>query len=383
VTGLRSILSFGPKRNLRESGLIATTAFMFLTILIFFQKLWLADRAFPNVPVFRFLADAPVWVHAGIFYLAIAFAVLLLVTARLNRAVFIWPFVLTFSASWFLDVLRLQPQLYLGYIFLILLAVDRNKANLQRVIIFVYFWAGLQKLNFGWTSQFFPRALKSFEVFSGLDVNSFPIAVGVSAALFESLIGLMLLLPKTRNMGVLAATALHLFILLLLGPLNGDMEPFVWPWNAWMICVVWLLFIDEREKTVFFNRGFTGHIVTVLFLIGPLSNFAGWWNDYLAFKIYSGNVRAGYILYPPESKYQEDPIFEEITTRKRGINISSWGFADVGANHFPSDWYFKDFFWQICRKLNVPSGEQKFTLRIHTVEGFWNHSISKSNFQCE
>ena len=57
-----------PKRDMRATGLIVATALMFLTNLIFFQKLWMAERDFPKVPIFRFLSATPGWVTGTILF---------------------------------------------------------------------------------------------------------------------------------------------------------------------------------------------------------------------------------------------------------------------------------------------------------------------------
>ena len=368
-------------RDTRTALVLAVTGLMFLINLISFPKYWSADRSFPNVPLFRFLTDVPSFVHLIIFYILILSSTLLILKCRSRRAGFILPLILAFSFSWFLDVLRLQPQFYLALVFLVLIAFDKGILNLQRVIILVYFWAGLQKLSFAWAEKFFPVYLKQLSFFANFE--HIPLFFGIMAALFECSIAFLLFFRATRIGGVYAATFLHLFILLLLGPLTMNWEPFVWSWNVWMIAVVWLLFYKKNEALKLFKGGFLGLLVSFLFILAPFGSYFGTWNDYLAFRFYSATARAGHIVYPQDSPYKEHSVFKDFPYKKNGVSIDGWGYSETGANNFPSDWYFKDLFWQVCQKMKIKSGQPDFKLRIHKVEGFWKLKAVKTETTCE
>ncbi len=113
----------------------------------------------------------------------------------------------------------------------------------------VYFWSGFHKLNSTFVDTIFPQlmlpVLGSPGAFGSL-VNS---VGGYAAPIAELSLGVMLIVPsaKLQLVGAAMGVAMHLFILLSVGPLGSNMYVSIWPWNVG--CIVVLLLLRNPAKS--------------------------------------------------------------------------------------------------------------------------------------
>lgn len=355
------------KINLSRSHLLdISTALLLLVSLVFFKDLWLSDRLFPVVPGFFWLTDSPPLAHSILYYAAILFlTAMFLPKAGVQRYAPVLA-ILTIALSCLFDVLRLQPAIYLALITLILVRADKSRVSIQIMFVLIYFWTGFQKLNHNFIQSGFERLLQDIPL--PAFVLSWMPMLAVLTALIEMSIGIFLIFGKTRIFGVLLGTFFHVLILLLLGPIGLNWEPFVWAWNIWMIASLWILFFNT-EGGLDYRRPYAAVYVAVvlLFFVGPVANLFGWWNDYLSFKFYSSNTRSAVIKLQPGSPWQTHGLFRNAVVYEGRINIAQWGFAETGVPEFSNEWYYERFFFQICEKLKVPPEDKSMLLIIFGI----------------
>ena len=65
-----------------------------------------------------------------------------------------------------------------------------------------------------------------------------PLAAGIVAPYLEMGLGLSLLFPRTRRVGVIGILVMHVLLLAMLGPWSLGWNSVVWPWNLAMVVLV-------------------------------------------------------------------------------------------------------------------------------------------------
>src|SRR5262249_22211025 len=154
-----------------------------------------------------------------------------------------------------------------------------------------YFWSGVQKLNWSFCHEVVPSLLEPH-----LGRLPYLPAIGIGIAISEALIGIGLLIQRTRQIAVISAICMHSLILVSL--ISARQNCIIWPWNISMMIMVPLLFwrigINGLKALLDFGRsGFAGHFAkVVLILCGllPAFSFIGLWDMYLSAALYSGNT---------------------------------------------------------------------------------------------
>ena len=128
-------------------------------------KLWLTYRVFPLAPLVEGLS-APAVVH-NLILLVLAASLLLLIF-RLNAWV-IFAFFLALTVALVLDQNRLQPWVYFYSLILLLFYHSKNLPDpafvlnaLRLILICMYLWSGLHKLNGSFLSIEFPQLVQDF-----------------------------------------------------------------------------------------------------------------------------------------------------------------------------------------------------------------------------
>jgi hypothetical protein len=134
-----------------------------------------------------------------------------------------------------------------------------------------------------------------------------------AAPAIEVFIGLGLWFSRTRWLAVIAAFAVHLSALLLLGPLGHKHNWIVWPWNLAMPALVVILFPREPMKEVwaYLKRSAWSVAVVALFWLLPILSFFGKWDSYLSFSLYTGNLTKADVFISASLRERLPPALQE------------------------------------------------------------------------
>jgi hypothetical protein len=300
--------------------------------LLLSPHLWWGVRAFPPIPIAPGLLDLPVGLT--IFLSATMFASIGAIAIMKRPR---WPLAaLLFSAAILVvfDINRLQPYFYQYLIMLLALAGELPlalpdvRAGRERgsggegshsnslaiaafVVVSIYFWSGLQKANHTFHDEIFPWLVKP--LVGDLGRLAW---IAYVAPFLETTIGILLLIPRTRLLGIIGSGIMHGFLLLALGPLGHNYNSIVWPWNFWMFVFVLILFARNRDPR---SRGRDlkvankepilklawgtpmGKGIAVLVGVLPILNFAGLWDGFLSASFYSGRLRDAWIYFTPNA----------------------------------------------------------------------------------
>jgi hypothetical protein len=358
-----------PERRLRV--LRATVCAGLIAGLLLSPKLWVSIRFYPLTSITAFLKPLPYPFDYAIYILLIA---LLAASALAPRSP--WPVaasVLLLAALCAQDQSRLQPWCYQYACMLIALAqpASGSALNVCRLIIAaIYFWSGAEKLNPYFASGTFTYLAQPIAM-------HFPVLVlkaGYAAPFVEMAGGIGLLARKLRVLAVAMLIAMHVLILLAIGPFGHNSNTVVWPWNLAMILFLVLLFNHNETpaREILLGRATFHRLVFALFALAPALSFFNLWDSYLSSALYSGNRNQG-VIYMTESvaAYLPDEVDEDIDEEPGGAGkllINDWSFDELNVPAYPEPRIYKNAARKLCEFAVKPS-DVRLELRAKAVLG--------------
>ncbi len=252
--------------------------------------LWLTSRPYPLVPVGGWLPSIPAFPSQVIYGTLLTS---LLLACRYGR--FAVVFFLSGSAFLFLfDQNRCQPWFYMYWIMLLLTLLPEKEslAGCRVTLSAVYLWSGIQKCNLVFFQAVVPWFAQPASAW--LPKNYLPAVqwIVASAPFVEMFIGLALWISWTRRGAIIAVILVHVTALVFLGPLGHKYNLVVWPWNLAMIALACILFPFGPMEGNFsrLRRSSIGFASGALVSLLPILSYFGWWDSYMSFALYSGNL---------------------------------------------------------------------------------------------
>jgi hypothetical protein len=354
-----------------------TVAFGFLAGVLLSIHLWLSTRNYPLVPVVRGLSHIPS--PLDYFCLVCLIGLLLLVGVDYKPGKCIAALLVLIAVLGFFDQCRWQPWAYQYSLMLAAIGFfywkgshihDEEAAlNMCRLImISIYFYSGLQKINPNFAPHVFPH------LFGGGGTTASPLQVlAMFPPFVEASIGIGLLTKTLRYFTVLAATALHGFILLRFGPLGFNYNSVIWPWNVAMIALLFLLFwrTDFSFVNVLWNNPFAFQkVLLLLVLIMPLFSFFGRWDSYLSWSLYSGNVDGANIFVSdtvaPKLPAYLQKYLKHFSDNNNQLSIRNWSLGELNVPPYPETRIYREIGADVCR-LSQNSADLALYVREKTT----------------
>jgi hypothetical protein len=217
-------------------------------------RLWIGPRSYPLSPVLDFVPQPAHPVDYALFAALFALAGAMLVSPKPQEC--IASFLAITAIFCLLDQTRWQPWVFLYAFLLATLALfswrsddvagrDRVLDIARLIIVGTYFFSGLQKANLNFVQNDFPWIVSPIT-----DVLP-PAApelhwLGMAAPLIQVALALGLLTRRFRRISLIAAVAMHVFILSMFGPLGLNWNNIIWPWTAAMAVLDVLLFSSTQ-----------------------------------------------------------------------------------------------------------------------------------------
>jgi len=345
-----------------------TVSLFFLAGIFLSFKLWISNRFFPLVPV---SGNLPVLPHAVNYGLAILLILLLGINLFLERRVINFSLILILLILLIADQNRWHPWVYIYFLLLILLCFPLQScfppqsiekqlnlfSCLQLIIIGVYIWSGIHKLNPNFINITFYNILTNLFWFKSPELLRVIKPFGYFIPVVEIGIGLALYFPQFRNIGVYTAIITHLFILIYLSPLGINSNSAVYPWNVAMICLAFLLFYKVKDKIQIAGQGIGqlyGIAIILLIYMLPILNFFGYWDHYLSFSLYSDKTKAYYIAIGEKELLKIDKrlatYFLPIKGLQGGqiIDVNKWCLGELNVPFYPESRVFKQVAKTFC-----------------------------------
>jgi hypothetical protein len=254
-------------------------------------------RLFPTAPIFDFLDNVPPLVHTSLFVLSVFLTIAAFLNTK-NKCLLIGLLV-TDLLLCVLDQNRWQPWEYQYLLVIFIFIINTHRQNIIPIAIsfllaFTYIYSGLSKLNEGFLHEIWINVLLKhfFRLPAWVTAKHWVYFSGYILGIVELLAGIGLLFKRTQKICAMALVLMHLFILLVFGPLGLTYNKIVWPWNVAMILYLYFVFIRRNSQVVGFRQLNVGwnRLVILCWGILPAFNFIGYWDNYLSMNLYSGNT---------------------------------------------------------------------------------------------
>jgi hypothetical protein len=297
-------------------------------------KLWTADRLFPLLPVSDIFNILPGFIHVALFIISILLLIALIFFPNRKLAFLL---ILIELISCLSDQNSWQPW---EYQFIFMLAVfafsntEEEKINCwQIIVIAIYFFSGFYKL----TPSFISTIWNYYILHTWFGIKNalpFILKLGYVLPLIEMTAAIGLCINKTRKISTVILITMHVFILILLGPLGLNISALVWPWNLLMIILLYQLFF--KRETVFFSnksrKAFTW-IIYGWWCVLPWLHLFGYWDKSLSMVLFSGQVEQMYICTNSiKAKVQLAEYFVNSKGKfpcEKVLSVSRWGDSEI------------------------------------------------------
>ena len=342
---------------------LCIVACFWLIAKIWSYKLWLSWRLYPVLPPFDLLEHIPAWFHAFLFLNSCVLLLLLLVRPSDKRLVFL--LVVNELVSCTLDQNRWQPWQYMYMLIATnFMLVKQPRHMLLIILASIYWYSGLHKLNHNFIERIWMQWLHADEWTAGL--KQWGTISGYLAACIEFIAGLGLLFVRTRKIASFTLLLMHLFILLMIGPLGKHTNTIVWPWNVAMMLLLAQLLSDESPiKATFFKSVYAFAMIIPVCILPALSFFNAW-DSYLSFSLYSGKVPRAYLCV---EHINEIPELKRYAAKSDKINacrgatliaLNKWCMSELKVPYYPETRAFN----QLQQKLILTNPGAGITLNL-------------------
>jgi predicted DCC family thiol-disulfide oxidoreductase YuxK len=357
------------------------------------RHLWIGPRSYPLAPVFDFLPQAMHPVDYVLFAGLLALAAAMLVSPRPQK--FIVTFLANMGIFCLLDQTRWQPWVFLYGCMLATMALfswdsedlagrDRALNTARLIIAGTYLFSGLQKINVNFVQNDFPWIVSPI-------TDVLPAAapalhwLAVAAPLIQVAFALGLLTRRFRRISLIAAVAMHVFILGMFGPLGLNWNNIIWPWTAAMAVLDILLFAGKQEfswREIVWSGRNRYHAAVLAVLIGlPLLSFVNLWDSYLSAALYSGNITEAEIYTNDRGRNSLPERFRmylvHTSEGTNVLNIQRWAIEDLNVTAYPEVRVYKRIAEDVCRHLHNPAD---LVLLVHEHRLFF--SKPETGYRC-
>lgn len=353
----------------REAVRLAVSAAALAGVLVS-RRLWLSShRLFPLTPVWRALPQPPYPLDYILFGLTLASLAGVAVFRR-RPAPFIKAFLALAGVLAVLDQSRWQPWMMMYAVILgaLLLPPSRALHPCRLFLACAYFYSGLHKLGYGFvlvTAAMLEPVSRRLHISS-----SGVVAMAVAMAVFECGAGVLLLVPRTRRAAAAGLAAMHLALLLWLGPFGLDWNRAIWPWNAAMAVVVMTLFWSKSDWNLaaLWHSHAYAKAIAVAFGVLPLLAFVGLWDSYPAFALYSGDVKEGMVYAGPKAIADLPAGVRPYAKADGIIDIDRWSASELAVPVYPETRLFASVGRQVASWL--PSGTPVRVIELEKPDRF-------------
>lgn len=320
------------------------TCFFWLIAKLVGWKVWLSSRLFPVIPPIEAFR-APEAVHVSLLVISVICLASAIVIP--NKKILLLLLIAELF-SCVLDQNRWQPWEYQYLFMLFIFIIYKNKAeriaaSIACILIGTYFYSAASKFNGGFLFSVWDYTIlrRYFKLSEGYTHNNVIHYAGYALPVIELACSLGLMFALTKKPAIYILTAMHVFILFLLGPIGLDYNKVIWPWNIAMIIFLWMIFKHEINAKLLWKN--TSKLVALFWILLPAMNFTDWWDNYLSSNLYSGNTPLMIIcVNDGKGNISEGKFFNKTNVPgicKDGytLSIQSWALTEMNVPPYPEE----------------------------------------------
>jgi len=261
-------------------------------------KLWTPQNIFPQIPFLASLITTPTWVDWLCLGLSLAALVVCLLAKEgrtLTGGLFL--FAASTTVLILLDQHRLQPWAYQMVIIAIIISTSGKSNAIRRIQIItvsIYIFSGVSKLDYQFVHTVGDQMLSALVGLLGLTTENWPTQAKNIAVLClpftEILIGIGLLIPKTRSLAMAGAVTMHAALIsLLFKNVSGSS---VLIWNLFFIFqIIWIFYRQPKSIPQATQRppltDSLGYLITLCVVVFPLTQPWGICDHWPAWQVYA------------------------------------------------------------------------------------------------
>jgi hypothetical protein len=343
----------------KESNLKNSIILSFLICMGLAFKLWYGpDRAIPEVP----LIDSSI-VSSNFYQIALIGILIASLLASLFEKFYRYTIILAVFAFALLildDINRLQAYYYQLMFMLLLLAFMHKRSQEQKVtvmylvIVGVYFHTGLVKWNDNFVQFVFPNMLYAYYYVSLETWREFPFQeLAYSIPIMEMAVAVLLIIPRSRKIGLISAIILHLGILYSIGPFGLKLGAVIIFWNISMIVFNVILYLESQKTTPSIKNVYSlgsFWLALIFFCLLPFLNRMGKWDNALSFSVYSGTTPNVQMHLNQTDDLLDAPLF--YIEQDTFIDLNYWSFKELNSSIYGQEWVFDKISKQLCEDLD-------------------------------
>jgi hypothetical protein len=325
----------------------------------------IGDRSFPCLPVWGDAVDQTGYINPLLF--GGLCALLIGGIIRPGKA-FLLPLVLLLALLCGLDLNRLQPWTWFFLLVSAIVSAGKFTATtaMRWLLAAVYCWGGVNKLTPYFAEDNFRWFCEVFE--STAFLGQYP-ALGYAVAVFEIVLGVMLIWPKENKWFRWIYVVFHALIIISL--LKARWNYVVIPWNAALAAMAFLLLSGPKLA----DRPNQWQWI-LLFLAGvmPLANLFHSWPHQLSWQLYS-NTQPEAVFYCTAPCVKAGDIWrDKAFDEGRRLLLDDWSIQSLGVPMFYSDHTFRQMGRYLCACVPEPDSSRLIILTVNP----WNKQAERS-----
>ena len=368
------IPGYGQREILIDLSIRLMGIFTLLFIFTAFQ-LWAPQILFPQVPFVWVFHDAPEIIEWACLAGAIFGSFIWIFRSKktpFSKSLH-WIYPISMFLLVMIDQHRFQAWLaqFLIFFFIAFLAPQKHKLTWMRIfVIAIYFYSAISKFDIvfaeGLGTQFAQTLLSFVGVQKGsLTENTYSL-IALMLPTGELIVGVLLLFPTLRWIGLPAAVLMHACMLLVLGPYGLNHNHGVLIWNTYFILQNAILFssrktreqpVDEiaKQDNVMLShdgkiihiqeRKTFGRIITCLLtiiLMMPLLEPWGFCDQWLAWKLYApAGERLTILVHDSKSEIMEPRLGSSLVDSQipnwKIVRIDRWSLLFLKTPIYPQN----------------------------------------------
>ena len=387
----RRLLFFGGETARLYWLFLITNIGLLIGILISWPA-WQSDRLYPLSPITGEIdwLNQFTLIFTGLLVLSLGLSL----WQKRNLNLFSLVSLLSLIPLVFLDITRLQPWVF-HYGALLFLLTYANFASALRttqildasrlIVVGIYFWSGVQKMNTAFITEVFTWVSKPLWTTFGDPGLSIAFTIGIVIPFIEAAFAIGLLTKRFRKISIIGSGLMLIFITLVL-ILGHSWNIVVWPWNFAIFAMVFILFyrLDDTLPEIInrSKKNILALLALIFFILMPIGNFFGQVDHYLSWSLYSGHVPTAFVtanhttinhlIGKSDDKNLPKDYLEQISF----VTLST---KNMNLVPYPEERVFFNIFNNLCQ--NYPESNLIFTL--DTRPAFLSHKAKVSHYTCE